>query len=182
MSTGLWRRRPVPTVGPDAVAVGHWEPVTPMDVTIIRRQVTAALHGGDRRWTAVSAGAPVSEGAAERLLLCVEELASNALRHGRLPVTVDLVAVAHSWLLTVADAAVTAPPIPAIDRDAADGGLGLYVVARISAAHGWTVEATRKLAWASIDYTRAEAPAEVVASVPGPLLLATRRNMPPPPD
>jgi hypothetical protein len=182
MNAGLWHRRPVPAAGPGAVAVGHWEPVTPMDVTTIRRQVVAALHGGDRRWAAVSEGTHVSEGAEERLLLCVEELASNAVRHGRPPVMVDLVAVDHCWLLTVADAAVTAPPRPAVDRDAADGGLGLYLVARISGAHGWTVDRTHKVAWARIDYTRAEAPAEVLASVPGPRLRATRRNMSPPPD
>lgn len=82
MSEVLWGRRPVPVPGPDAVSVGHWEPGTPMDLTIIRRRVAAALRGGDRRWAA----APVSEGAGERLLLCVEELASNALRHGRAPV------------------------------------------------------------------------------------------------
>ncbi|MEX5718398.1 hypothetical protein [Geodermatophilus maliterrae] len=43
-------------------------------MTVIRRQAAAALHGGDRRW----ATGPVSEGAEERLLLCVEELVSNA--------------------------------------------------------------------------------------------------------
>ena len=182
MDAGLWHRRPVPAAGPDAVAVGHWEPVTPMDVTTIRRQMTAALHAGDRRWAAAPKSPRISTGAEERLLLCVEELASNALRHGRPPVTVDLVAVDHSWLLTVDDAAVTSPPVPAMDRDAADGGLGLYLVARISGAHGWTVQGTRKVAWARIDYTRAEAPTEVLASVPGPRLRVTRRNLAPPPD
>ncbi len=176
MSAELWARRPVPTAGPDAVPVGRWEPATPMDVTTIRRRLTAALHGGDRRWAAVSGGAE------ERLLLCVEELASNALRHGRPPVQVDLTAFDHYWLLTVGDAAVEAPLTPAVDRDAADGGLGLYLVARICGAHGWTVETARKVAWVRIDYTRAEAPPEVLASVPGPRLQITRRNLLSPPD
>jgi hypothetical protein len=54
-----------------------------------------------------------------------------------------------------------------VDRDAAEGGLGLYLVARICGAHGWTVTGARKVTWARIDYTRDEAPVGVVASVPG---------------
>ena len=149
-----------------------------MDLTIIRRQLAAVLHGGDRRWAAVS----VSEGAEERLLLCVEELTCNALRHGRAPVKVDLAAFDHYWLLVVGDAAVATPPTPAIDQDAADGGLGLYLVARICGAHGWTVEASRKVAWIRIDHTRTEAPPEVVAAVPRPRLQTTRRNLSAPLD
>ncbi|MBM7805005.1 two-component sensor histidine kinase [Geodermatophilus bullaregiensis] len=146
-------------------------------MTVIRRQAAAALHGGDRRW----ATAPVSEGAEERLLLCVQELASNALRHGRAPVQVELTASDHCWLLTVGDAAVEAPPTPAADRDAADGGLGLYLVARICSAHGWTVETSRKVTWVRIDYTRNEAPPETLTAVPPPPLQTTRRNLSAPP-
>ncbi len=102
-------------------------------------------------------------------------------RHGRPPVVVDLIAVDHCWLLTVADTAVTAPPVPVVDRDAADGGLGLYLVARISGARGWTVEATHKVAWAGIDYRRSEAPVEVLAAMPRPQLRTTRRNLSAPP-
>jgi anti-sigma regulatory factor (Ser/Thr protein kinase) len=177
MSGVLWGRHPVPVPGPGAVSVGHWEPAAPMDLTVIRRQAAAALHGGNRR-----RAAPVSEGAEERLLLCVEELASNALRHGRAPVQVDLTAFDHYWLLTVADTAIELPPTPAVDRDAADGGLGLYLVARIAGDHGWTIQASRKVAWVRIDYTRTEAPPEVVASVPRPRLQATRRNLSAPLD
>ena len=144
-----------------------------MDLTVVRRKAGAALHGGDRRWAA----APVAEGAEERLLLCLEELASNALRHGRAPVEVHLAAFDHYWLLTVRDAAVETPPTPAVNRDAADGGLGLYLFARICGAHGWTVEAARKVAWVRIDYTRTEAPPEVVALVPRVRLGTTRRNL-----
>ena len=173
MSQALWSHQPVPHGGPDAVSVGHWKPTTPLDVTIVRRRLAAALHGGDRRWAAAS----VSEGAEERLLLCLEELASNALRHGRAPVRVDLTAFDRYWLLTVADSAVELPPTPAVDRDAADGGLGLYLVARIAGAHGWAIEDSRKVAWVRIDYTRSEAPPEVVAAVPRPQLHATRHNL-----
>jgi signal transduction histidine kinase len=142
MSVVFWGHRPVPASGPGAVSVGHWEPASALDVTILRRQLTALLRDGDQRWVT----GPVSEGAEERLLLCVEELASNALRHGRPPVQVDLTAFDHYWLLAVADAAFELPPTPAVDRDAADGGLGLYLVARIAGAHGWTVEGSRKVA------------------------------------
>jgi hypothetical protein len=95
---------------------------------------------------------------------------------------VDLTAVDHYWLLTVADTAIELPPTPAVDRDAADGGLGLYLVARIAGDHGWTIQASRKVALVRIDYTRTEAPPEVVASVPRPRLQATRRNLSAPLD
>jgi anti-sigma regulatory factor (Ser/Thr protein kinase) len=162
MDRAVWGRRPVPSPGADAVLVGRWSPGTLADLSLHRRELAAALRDGDRRWAA----APVSEGAQERLLLCVEELASNALRHGRGPVRVVLTAFDRYWLLEVSDAAAETPPVPAVDRDAAEGGLGLYLVARICGAHGWTVDGTRKAAWARIDYTCDEAPAAVLAAVP----------------
>jgi signal transduction histidine kinase len=162
MEHRLWGRRPVPSPGPDAVLVGRWTPRTLADLSLHRRELAAALRDGDRRWAA----APVSAGAQERLLLCVEELASNALRHGRGPVEVALTAFDRYWLLEVGDAAGGTPPVPAVGRDAAEGGLGLYLVARICGDHGWTVDGERKATWARIDYTRDEAPAEVLATVP----------------
>jgi signal transduction histidine kinase len=174
----LWGRRPMPVPGRNAVVLGHWEPATPVDVTRIRRELADGLLHGDGRWDS----AAVVEGAEERLLLCVEELTSNAVRHGRRPVQVDLTAFDHYWLLAVGDAAVETPPAPAVDRDAAEGGLGLYLVARICGAHGWTVEGSRKVAWVRIDYTLTEAPPEAVASVPRPQLRTTRRNLSAPLD
>jgi len=41
----------------------------------------------------------------ERLLLCHEEPASNAVRHGRMPVRVEVLAGPGWWLLEVSDAA-----------------------------------------------------------------------------
>jgi signal transduction histidine kinase len=100
---------------------------------------------------AASATARPSAEAAERLELVFEELVSNGVRHGRGRVEVTASATGTGWLLEVVDGAGDTPPTPAIDRDAALGGLGLYLVARLSRAHGWTPTGTgRKLVWAHV--------------------------------
>jgi hypothetical protein len=86
----------------------------------------------------------------ERLLLVFEELVSNGLRHGRPPVGVTVAAVDGGWQLEVSDAAPDQPPTPAVGRDAADGGMGLSMVARISDAHGWAVDGGRKIVWSQV--------------------------------
>ena len=40
----------------------------------------------------------------------------------------------------------------AIGRDAALGGMGLHLVARLSCAYGWAVDGDRKVVWALIAY------------------------------
>jgi hypothetical protein len=61
-------------------------------------------------------------------------------------------ATGTGWLLEVIDAAGHTAPAPAIDRDAALGGLGLYLVARLSSAHGWApADAGRKVVWAQVE-------------------------------
>jgi signal transduction histidine kinase len=125
--------------------VGRWEPTTPADLTAHRRQLSEALQDG-------AVAAHTDEVAVERLLLAFEELASNALRHGRGPVWVAVTAGRDGWLLEVSDAAADRPPAPAVGRDAADGGLGLYLVARLSAAHGWDIHGDHKIAWCRVDY------------------------------
>ena len=50
------------------------------------------------------------------------------------------------WLLDVSDAA------PAVGRDPATGGLGLYTVARLSAGRRWTIDGECKHVWVRIDY------------------------------
>jgi anti-sigma regulatory factor (Ser/Thr protein kinase) len=101
---------------------------------------------------ALGAGVPpdeIDEGV-ERLLLAYEELASNGLRHGRSPVQAAVTAAVGGWLIDVSDAAADTAPHPAIDRDPALGGLGLHLVAQLSAAHGWSIEAGRKHVWAYV--------------------------------
>jgi two-component sensor histidine kinase len=139
-------------VSPDASVLGTWEPATIAELTAARRLLAAELADEVGR-------AGTSEGAVERLLLAFEELGSNALRHGRTPVRIQLTADDSAWVLEVSDAAGDLPPVAAFDRDAALGGLGLHLVARLCGAHGWTSRDGRKTAWACIDRTRSEASA-----------------------
>jgi two-component sensor histidine kinase len=149
MSQRLWARRSPPPTSPRASVLGAWQPASIAELTASRRLLADVL--------ADEVGPTgIDEGAVEHLLLAFEELGSNALRHGRLPVRVRLTVDADSWLLEVSDAAPDVPPVPAFDRDAASGGLGLHLVARLCGAHGWTTRDGRKTAWACIERTRAE--------------------------
>ncbi|MGY1806581.1 ATP-binding protein [Blastococcus sp. SYSU D00669] len=88
--------------------------------------------------------------AAEQLVLAFDELASNALRHGGTPVVATVVAGSGGWLLDVSDRDPETMPSPAVDRDPAQGGLGLHLVARLSVAHGWYVDGSCKHVWACL--------------------------------
>jgi hypothetical protein len=171
LTDAMWGERPPTFPEGDRTVVGRWSPVDTAALTRSRRQLAAAL------WQEEAAGL-VAGGAVERLLLVFEEVGSNAVRHGRGPVEITLTRSPTYWLLEVSDAAVDARPDPALDRDAALGGLGLYVVARVCGAHGWYLDGERKIVWARIDHTRAEAPADVVDALPKPRLAATRRQQP----
>ena len=65
---------------------------------------------------------------------------------------VTVTAGLDGWLLEVSDAAADRPPTPAVGRDAAEGGLGLYLIARLCAVHGWDVHGEHKVAWCRVDY------------------------------
>jgi hypothetical protein len=92
-------------------------------------------------------------GAGEQLILAFDELASNALRHGESPVVATIVAGSGGWLLDVSDRAHESMPMPAVDRDPAQGGMGLHLVARMSVAHGWYVDGGAKHVWACLPTT-----------------------------
>ncbi|MGZ4570385.1 MAG: ATP-binding protein [Blastococcus sp.] len=95
----------------------------------------------------------------EQLVLAFDELASNALRHGEKPVVATVVAGSGGWLLDVSDRAREAMPTPALDRDPAQGGMGLHLVARMSVAHGWYDDGSCKHVWACLPATVAHCPA-----------------------
>ena len=88
--------------------------------------------------------------AADRMILAFDELASNALRHGVSPVVATVVAGTGGWLIDVSDRDPDTMPAPAVGRDPAQGGLGLYLVARLSVAHGWYVDDGCKHVWACL--------------------------------
>src|SRR5204863_460928 len=117
-----------------------------VDATARRRESAVCLGEGctivlytdglvERRGSTLDAvGVPSDPGdaSAERLVLAFDELASNALRHGESPVVATVIAGSGGWLLDVSDRAPETMPIPAVGRDPAQGGLGLYLVARFS--------------------------------------------------
>jgi anti-sigma regulatory factor (Ser/Thr protein kinase) len=84
----------------------------------------------------------------DRLLLALDEMASNALRHGGGRVRAAVGATAGGWLVEVTDAAAATPPTPAVGRDPSEGGLGLYLIAELATEHGWYVTAGVKHVWA----------------------------------
>ncbi|WP_245753662.1 ATP-binding protein [Geodermatophilus ruber] len=166
MTETVWARRALPAPWPGARVLGLWQPATPADVTAHRRQLSAALHDGAR-----PPGA--AEDAIEALALVFEELTSNAVRHGRAPVCVEVTAVPGGWLIDVSDAATDRPPTPAIGRDPAHGGLGLHLTAALCADHGWTVVGDRKHVWAALGNAGSRPP---VAAIPVRRFAAANRT------
>lgn len=160
MSDSMWGRRPPPRLGAELCPVWSGEPTSTADATALRLQLRVALLDGFRQ-------DPAQDEDRERLLLAFEELTSNGLRHGRAPVRVEVTTVESGWLLDVSDAAVDGPPLPAFGRDPADGGLGLHLVAGMSASHGWAIDGARKHVWSHIAYASAEA-TDQAASLPQP--------------
>ena len=84
----------------------------------------------------------------DQLILALDEMASNALRHGGGRVQAVVRLTPDAYLVEVSDQATTAPPVPAVDRDPSEGGLGLYLIAEMSIAHGWYISDRHKHVWA----------------------------------
>jgi histidine kinase-like protein len=143
MEQVCWTQRPLPPVPRTALVVWGRELCTPIDLTVSRSELRETVCTAALRHRA-----PVD---VEELLLVYEELTSNGLRHGRSPVSVRVTATGEGWVVDVIDAAVDRPPVPAVDRDPADGGLGLYLIARLCPAHGWIIDDGRKHVWACVE-------------------------------
>lgn len=84
----------------------------------------------------------------DQLVLALDEMASNALRHGGGRVEAAIRLTDTGYLIEVSDAAAARPPTPAVDRDPSEGGLGLYLIARMALCHGWYAAAGAKHVWA----------------------------------
>ncbi|SFK43813.1 ATP-binding protein [Geodermatophilus ruber] len=143
MGRPVWPLRPLPDGRGE---VWRWNLGAVAELPAARAGLRARLDG-------VGFPRDPEDQAAERLVLAFDELASNALRHGESPVVATVIAGSGGWLLDVSDRAADAMPTPAVGRDPAQGGLGLYLVARLSVAHGWYVDSGCKHVWACLPTT-----------------------------
>ena len=135
-----WPLCPVPSVAGD---VWHWQLESMPVVSRVRADLRARVAH-----PSVSTGS--TDDARDGLLLVFEELASNALRHGGGEVRALVVAGPWGWLLDLSDEAPDRPPLPAVDRDPALGGMGLHLVAQLSTEYGWECRPGRKHVWARL--------------------------------
>ena len=94
--------------------------------------------------------APAPRDRVEQFVLVADEIISNALRHGGVPVQLRLSADQTIWLVAVTDHAPAVPPTPAVGRAPGGGGYGLYMVADLSDAHGWHRQNHSKTVWAVV--------------------------------
>jgi hypothetical protein len=135
-----WPCTPVPSITGD---VWHWQLETMHVVSRVRSDLRARIAH-----PSVAAGS--TDDARDGLLLVFEELASNALRHGGGDVRALVVAGPRGWLLDLSDESPDRPPVPAVDRDPALGGMGLHLVAQLSTDYGWERRPGRKHVWARL--------------------------------
>lgn len=110
MHQELWPRRPCPeTTG------RHF------DSEISHLAELRFLRAGLRAWVADGPEASGAGGSVlDDLVVAVDELTSNGLRHGRAPVRVRAVRSAEWVLLDVSDGDPDGGPEPAVDRDPAE--------------------------------------------------------------
>ena len=153
-----WPCAPVPSVPGD---VWHWQLEAMHVVSRVRSDLRA-------RVAHPSVSSASSEDARDGLLLVFEELASNALRHGGGDVRALVVAGPGGWLLDLSDEAPDRPPVPAVDRDPALGGIGLHLVAQLSTDFGWEQRPGRKHVWARLPSGRTETTERRRSQLPEP--------------
>lgn len=90
------------------------------------------------------------EDAVGQAVLVIDELTSNALRHGSPPSSLHIGDDDGRWIVIVTDGAPGRAPTPARERPAGQGGYGLYVIADLTSEHGVHYEPERKLVWACL--------------------------------
>ena len=94
------------------------------------------------------------EDAVGQAVLVIDELTSNALRHGSPPSSLHIGDDEGRWIVIVTDGAPGRAPTPARERPAGQGGYGLYVIADLTSEHGVHYEPERKLVWACLTKPR----------------------------
>ncbi len=135
--TGETARQLWPSARPPAAPNWFaWDLESVAQLPVVRAQVRAHLS------------APQQADLRDRLVLALDEMASNALRHGGGLVRAMVRPLGDAWLIEVRDGAPDTPPSPAVGRDPSEGGLGLYLIAELATDHGWYVTAGAKHVWA----------------------------------
>jgi anti-sigma regulatory factor (Ser/Thr protein kinase) len=109
----------------------------------LRRHTTSAAPADDPQVSDVH----------DQLVLALDEMASNALRHGGGRVRAAVAETEDAFLVEVTDQAPEPPPAPAVGRDPSEGGLGLYLIAEMAIRHGWYVRNGVKHVWALLPRT-----------------------------
>ena len=125
---------------PEATTALHWELRDIAELPRVRAEL--------RQYATSDAPDPIDLDLLDQLILTLDEMASNALRHGGGSVAATVRETPDAYLVEVSDAATAAPPTPAVGRDPSEGGLGLYLIAELATRHGWYVSDQHKHVWA----------------------------------
>jgi anti-sigma regulatory factor (Ser/Thr protein kinase) len=125
---------------PEATAALHWKLSAVGELPRVRAELRRHATGSDAE--------PMHPDLLDQLILALDEMASNALRHGGGSVEAWVRLTGDAYLVEVSDSATTAPPAPAVGRDPSEGGLGLYLIAELATRHGWYVDNGYKHVWA----------------------------------
>ncbi|MCZ7426021.1 ATP-binding protein [Micromonospora sp. WMMA1949] len=137
---GQLRTSPPP---PQATELEQWVLDSPEDLRGLRASLREALnrHG-------LVQGEDLDE-VPHLVVLVATELASNALRHGRPPTIITLLATDDRFLLDVADHDVSTVPELTDISPTDSGGRGLFLAQSVSLDVGWYATEKTKNIWAS---------------------------------
>ena len=128
-----WPERPPP----DGRLVRRWTPSSVAELPGIRDELRGVVGQDSEQ----------PRDTVEVLVLLFDELLSNGLRHGYPPVVAELRATEQEWVLEVSDQAAEVAPEPDLERDRAQGGMGLLLIAGLASAYGWFGRGSRKSVW-----------------------------------
>ncbi|WP_129339321.1 ATP-binding protein [Cellulomonas endophytica] len=145
-------RQAVPPVGR---ALAAWTLRATDELVRLRHGLLAAVRSAEAGPARSARTAAEDDGAGTlpcgaALVLLASELATNALRHGRPPVVVRLVAARGQHVVDVSDGAPGRVPLVAGPRAPGEGGFGLHLAQGIACGSGWYRTGEEKHVWAAV--------------------------------